>query len=160
MEYERKESIPLIDRRTSLDYEAVAEYLKYKEQGDETIYLRKLQEWKYLYFQPITKGSVRASIFCLLCVSVGSGVLSLPYNIKVPGLILGMIIFLISSFATYWTLNLLKEAAYKDKIYSYGELVEKYYGKKLLITTEVILVINNMGSIVAWNMFSIDRYLF
>lgn len=154
METDYRAHDPLIEKKTSLDPDLYKEIEEYHENKDASAFRSKLREWKYVYFQPITKGSVRSSILCLLCVTIGSGLLSLPFIISRVGIILGLIIFAISAIATHWTLSLITETSKEEEIYDYSELVEKYFGPKMLVLTEIMSLVNNMGGIVALNKIS------
>ena len=70
------------------------------------------------------------------------------------GLVLGLVVFAISVIITTWTLDLLAETANKEQIFDYSELVEKYFGYKMLVLTELMSLLNNMGGVVAINKFS------
>lgn len=112
-----------------------------------------LEKLTQIYFQPMHPGSLRASIFCLICVTLGSGMLPLPYFLKANGIILTLILFFLCAFSTLYTLKILINLSYKNQIYSYNELVGKYYGykSKMEIYSIIVLLINSLGSIIAWN---------
>lgn len=105
-------------------------------------------------FRPITQGSLRGSIFCLLCITFGSGILSLPYSMKVCGVALTLFLFFISAACIYYTLILLIESAYHFEIIDYLNLVEYTYGKTLLIITTIANLISNYGSIIVYQQIS------
>lgn len=106
-----------------------------------------------LFFQPIKHGSLKTSIFCMICVTLGTGMLPLPYFFKSNGIILTLVVFLICGASTYITLKILISLAYKNATYNYNELVSKYYGKKMTAYAIVVLLINSFGSIIMWNVF-------
>lgn len=143
-------------KKVSLDAEAFEEYeaAGIIPKKNTSLVKTKLKEWRYIYFQPLTRGSVRTSILCLLCVTIGVGILSIPYVIMNVGIVLGLIIFMVCAAATQWTLTLVTMTSAKDNIYDYSELVQKYYGSKLLLLTEIMSLVNNMGGIIALNKFS------
>ena len=60
-----------------------------------------------LFFRPVKHGSVRSSVFCMICVTLGTGMLPIPYLFSSNGIILTFILFLIFSFPTYKTLQIL-----------------------------------------------------
>jgi uncharacterized membrane protein len=122
---------------------------------DVNILSKKIKAWANAFFAPITKGSLRTSIFCLLCVNFGSVCLTMPYTMKTVGVISSLVIFVISSLAAHWTMTLIGKTADKEKIYEYEELVDMHYGSKLVILTSVMQLINNLGAIIAWNKYSI-----
>ena len=84
-----------------------------------------------LFFQPIKRGSLRSSIFALICVTLGTGMLPLPYFFKTNGVVLTMVMYAFCGIATYLTLKILINMAYLNNTYSYNDLVAKYYGKKM-----------------------------
>jgi hypothetical protein len=49
-------------------------------------------------FGKLEKGSLRGSIFALCASAIGSGVLSLPYVLRLNGWVLGVIFILIGAF--------------------------------------------------------------
>ena len=112
-----------------------------------------------LFFRPIKHGSVRSSVFCMICVTLGTGMLPIPHLFSSNGLILTFILFLIFSFPTYKTLQILIEISRKNKIYNFPELVSKYFGVDSFMTklTIISLLINSFGCIILWN-FYIDKF--
>jgi vesicular inhibitory amino acid transporter len=115
---------------------------------------------RQIYFQPMHPGSLRASIFCLICVTLGSGMLPLPYFFKTNGIILTLLIYFFCAFSTLRTLKILCNLSYKTKIYSYNELVAHYFGQnsKMVIYSITVLLINSLGSIIAWSVL-ISKFL-
>ena len=49
-------------------------------------------------FGKLEKGSLRGSIFALCASAIGSGVLSLPYVLRLNGWVLGLIFILVGAF--------------------------------------------------------------
>jgi hypothetical protein len=66
-----------------------------KDQINRTIFQRT--------FGAMDAGSVRGSIFTLCSVTVGTGVLALPFVFKSVGFMLGIIILGISTLASLWS---------------------------------------------------------
>ena len=112
-----------------------------------------------LFFRPVKHGSVRSSVFCMICVTLGTGMLPIPYLFSSNGIILAFILFLIFSFPTYKTLQILIKISRKNKIYNFPELVSRYFGVDSLMTklTIISLLINSFGCIILWN-FYIDQF--
>ena len=111
------------------------------------------------FFRPVNHGSVRSSVFCMICVTLGTGMLPIPHLFSSNGLILTFIFFLIFSFPTYKTLQILIKISRKNKIYNLPELVSKYFGPDSLMTklTIISLLINSFGCIILWN-FYINKF--
>lgn len=107
------------------------------------------------FFRPIQHGSLKSSIFCMICVTLGTGMLPIPYLFYSNGLILTFILYLIFAFPTNFTLQLLITISHENKLYNLPELVSKYYGFKSLLTklTIISLLINSFGCIILWNYY-------
>ena len=111
------------------------------------------------FFRPVKHGSVSSSVFCMICVTLGTGMLPIPHLFTSNGLILTFIFFLIFSFPTYKTLQILIKISRKNKIYNFPELVSKYFGVDSFMTklTIISLLINSFGCIILWN-FYINKF--
>ena len=82
-------------------------------------------------FGKLTHGSIRGAIFNLCNTAIGAGVLSLPYLMRLSGLVLGLMLILISGVFTIISLHLLVNKAQELKIYSYADLCFEAGGKFL-----------------------------
>ena len=160
-EYIRQKTVKLrhmLSRRSSLDsnmYQALlSQGLIEKPPDDSNLLIKKFYEWKFLYFQPITKGSIRGAIFCLLTLNIGASMLALPRTIISVGIIPGYCMLILGGFASYHTLQILTDHAYQYNIYDYSLLVDKILGEHLFELTQYFSLINNMGSVVNFNIFS------
>lgn len=126
---------------------------QYRTEGQDTMNGTEIIKSKYAYFNPVYPGSLKASVFALICVTLGTGMLPLPYFFITNGILLTMAIFLLCGFATLYTLKLLISMAYENKTYVYNELVGKYFGTAMVNYSIVVLMINSLGSIILWNVF-------
>jgi amino acid permease len=108
-----------------------------------------------LLFRPIESGSLRSSVYGLICVTLGTGMLPLPYFFRTNGILLTLIIFFFCAFPTYITLKLLTTMSYEFKIYAFDKLIAHLFGRNSLmeIYTIIVLLINSFGSIIMWNVF-------
>ena len=108
-----------------------------------------------LLFRPIQSGSLRSSVYGLICVTLGTGMLPLPYFFRTNGILLTLIIFFFCAFPTYITLKLLTTMSYEFKIYAFDKLIAHLFGRNSLmeIYTIIVLLINSFGSIIMWNVF-------
>ena len=62
-----------------------------------------IRQWTYRdctdrYFGKLAKGSMRGSIFALCSGAIGTGVLSLPYVLKINGWIVGIVLIILGAF--------------------------------------------------------------
>ena len=112
-----------------------------------------------IFFRPVNHGSLKSSIFCMICVTLGTGMLPIPHLFSSNGLILTFILYLFFSLPTYFTLQLLIQISHDNKIYNFPELVSKYFGYKSFLTklTIISLLINSFGCIILWN-FYINKF--
>ena len=108
-----------------------------------------------IFFRPVQHGSLKSSIYCMICVTLGTGMLPIPHLFVSNGLILTLIIYLFCSLPTYYTLQLLISISHKNKIYNFSELFAKYFGPKSFMTklSIVVLLINSFGCIILWNFY-------
>lgn len=116
------------------------------------IYVR-IERWKTFYYR-LTRGSTSGSVFCLLCLSFGSGILALPYSFAKAGIVLGILLFILASFFVYWTLCLLTKVAFKENKLNYSLLIYKYFGKTQVIIYEIMNLIANFGGIIVYQQIS------
>lgn len=115
----------------------------------------RIERIKQYYFK-FTQGSISGSVFCLLCLTFGSGILALPYSFKKCGLILGSLLFIISSYSVYWTMSLLVKVAYDNKILNYSKLINKFYGKEAVLIYELFNLFANLGGMIIYQQISKD----
>ena len=113
----------------------------------------------HTFFRQVSHGSVMSSVFCMICVTLGTGMFPIPHLFVSNGLILTLILFLFFSIPTYKTLQILIKISRKNKIYNFPELVSKYFGNDSFMTklTIVSLLINSFGCIILWN-FYINKF--
>ena len=108
-----------------------------------------------VFFRPVHHDSLSSSIFCMICVTLGTGMLPIPHLFSSNGLILTFILFLFFSFPTYKTMQILIKISHNNKIYNFPELVSKYFGNNSFMTklTIIALLINSFGCIILWNVY-------
>ncbi|MCQ2818176.1 MAG: amino acid transporter [archaeon] len=107
----------------------------------------------YEFYRPIQHGSLREAVCCMICVTLGTGMLPLPYFFRTNGILLTLIIFTICGLSTYYTLQKLIKMAHNKNTFSYSDLVKLYFGKGMTIYSIVVLLINSFGSIILWNVY-------
>ena len=56
-------------------------------------------------------GSLRGSILSLSAASLGSGVLSLPYVLKLTGWMMGIFMICVGAFAAAWSMHMIVDSA-------------------------------------------------
>jgi amino acid permease len=74
-------------------------------------------------FSKLEKGSLRGSIFTLCAAAIGSGVLSLPYVLKLCGYVNGILFMVIGALAAETTLRMLSSIACNHGLNNYSKMV-------------------------------------
>jgi amino acid permease len=105
--------------------------------------------WKERFFGPLNSGSVRGSTISIASICFGSACLSLPIAITNVGLILGIFMFIVLSYVSYWSLRNLLYAARKKRLFNYSKLIEECLGKKILFISDVNNIIFMIGVLMA-----------
>jgi amino acid permease len=113
----------------------------------------RIETAKHQYYEE-SGGSIIGSVFCLLCLTFGSGILALPYSFTKIGIGLGLVLYFLAAYSVYWTLGLLTKTAYKHGILDYSKLINLYYGSKGVMIYEIMNLISNLGAIVVYQQIS------
>ena len=101
-------------------------------------------------FGKMEAGSIRGSIFNMLILTLGSGLLSLPTYIGNVSMILSTILIILISILIWWSLLLLSKACEKSGTYNYSYLLKKLYGKHLSIIYDIIVIIYSFGILILY----------
>ena len=160
--YEEKSKYPEEYNMLEEEYNALNIFSKKKFSSKIFQYNRKSsmeESISTIFFRPVHHGSLKSSIFCMICVTLGTGMLPIPHLFSYNGLILTFILFLFFSFPTYITLQILIKISHENKLYNFPELVCKYFGNKSFMSKLTItsLLINSFGCIILWN-FYINKF--
>jgi amino acid permease len=113
----------------------------------------RIEEAKHQYYEE-SGGSIIGSVFCLLCLTFGSGILALPYSFTKIGIGLGLVLYFLAAYSVYWTLNLLTKTAYKHNVLDYSKLINIYYGSRGVMLYEIMNLLSNLGAIVVYQQIS------
>lgn len=74
-------------------------------------------------FSKLEKGSLRGSIFSLCAAAIGSGVLSLPYVLRLCGYVNGIIFMIVGAVAAETTLRMLASTACNNGLNNFSKMV-------------------------------------
>jgi amino acid permease len=102
------------------------------------------------YFGKIDDGSLRGSIFSMASITFGSGCLMFPYAVYCVGPIIALIIFIIVTILSYWTLYLLVWSGMKKNMMDYNQLLEELVGKNFRIFSDINNIILTVGVIMSY----------
>ena len=95
-------------------------------------------------------GSLRACIFNLCILSLGTGCLALPQKVSYLSLAFTPVAVLIAGGANLWTLLLLSHISHKYKKTNYSELVQLLCGKGMSVFLDIVIVIDIFGVIILY----------
>lgn len=112
------------------------------------------RKWIDRYFSSISPGSIRASIFSLSILSIGTGCLSLPQRFGQLSIVFTIILIFLAGFAAYWTLNLLIFCSLKTGEMTYSKLIKKVLSKGWSIFLDVTLIIYIFGVLIIYQIVS------
>ncbi len=80
--------------------------------------------------------------------------MTLPYSLTKTGVLLGFVLFIISTSLVLYTATLLVKVASKNDCLNYSGLVLKYFGIKHTIFFEIINLCINLGTIIIYQQIS------
>ena len=97
--------------------------------------------------RPIGKSSITNVLWNFLNLTVGIGILSLPFAIANTGLVSCVIGLIIFGFICTYTLNILVISAQKCSVYNYEALAEYCFGSTGYIITVLFIFIMVFGGL-------------
>ena len=101
-------------------------------------------------FGPMEAGSIRGSIFNMLILTLGSGLLSLPGYVDHVSMLMATILIIVIALLVWWSLLLLSKVCEKNGTYNYSHLLKKLYGKKLSNLYDGIVIVYSFGIIILY----------
>ena len=131
-----------------------------KEDEKEEILIREktegliLEKERSLFlkiFGPLEAGSIRGSIFNMVILSLGTGMLALPRYVSHTSLFFACLFIIGICVTVWWSLLLLSKACEKNKIFNYSKLIKLLYGKPLSITYDVIVILYSFGVLILFH---------
>lgn len=108
------------------------------------------RDWRRRTFSKLDKGSLRGSIFALCASAIGSGVLSLPYVLKLNGYVAGMMLMFIGATAALISLRMLAAIATDHHLPNYSKIVIKAGGKNLNLILSGMILAFMFGSCISY----------
>jgi amino acid permease len=112
-------------------------------------------------FSKMGKGSLRGSIFSLCASAIGSGVLSLPYVLRLCGWVLGLSFIFVGAIAAVWSNTILAELAVDNKLANLSQLAIKAGGTKLEKSLSWMILVYMFGSCISYQIIitSLFKYV-
>jgi len=87
----------------------------------------------------LRKSSLLTATFGMVATIIGGGILSIPLSFQKLGLVLGSVLFIISAFATAFSLNILCYCSRRTGSISYTEVVRVAFGPSMEFATTCLL---------------------
>lgn len=112
------------------------------------------KKWLSRTFSNLGPGSMRASIFNLSILSIGTGCLTLPQKFGYLSIVFCSLAVIIGGLATYYTLSILIESGRKKEISNYAELVKEVCGKRWGKILDCVIILNIAGIITLYQIIS------
>ena len=100
--------------------------------------------------ETIKQGSLLEGVFNLSIFTLGIGLLALPQKVKYMGLFMTPMIIISGAVINYWTLTILGDASRKFKLTKYEDAVTILFNQKFSYFFSFVMVINQIGTIVAF----------
>jgi sodium-coupled neutral amino acid transporter 11 len=98
-------------------------------------------------FQP---GDLKGSVLTIFATATGVGVLSLPYAVNLSGLYQGIVLFIFGMIASLYSCQLLVLTAEKTGQLTYQLIGNELYGPRMKTFTEINMIINTYGGVIAY----------
>lgn len=119
-----------------------------KEHGHEMLPL--LQDHHVIMMGKDSTASYLSGVFNLSCTIIGAGIMSLPFAMKVLGVIPGVLLVLISGFLTKYSIEILLRFSENGRAYTYGQLMRDAFGRFGEVLLQICVVINITGIIIVY----------
>jgi len=133
---------------TLIDIESNLPFGPGKEQGNERLLL--LEDHHVLMMGKDNTASYLSGVFNLSCTIIGAGIMSLPFAMKVLGVIPGVLLVLISGFLTKCSIGILLRFSDHGRAYTYGQLMRDAFGRIGEVFFQISVVVNITGIMIIY----------
>jgi amino acid permease len=103
-----------------------------------------LAPMKYIQLK-FANGSINASVFSTIQVTLGAGILTFPYAIMENGVIWGAILIFFGGFVSWYITGLLILASEHCGRVRYEDIALVMYGRKFAIVTAILNLVTLLG---------------
>lgn len=118
--------------------------------GETVYYCHPLKKRSFLsrLCGKMNNGSLRGSVLNLVTVSLGAGILTIPYNFNILSLFFGVLIIAFCGFNLLLNLYFLASVANKKKIYNYSQLIRDILGSKASFIYNIFTIVYLVGVLI------------
>ena len=112
-------------------------------------------------FSKLDRGSLRGSIFSLCASAIGSGVLSLPYVLKLCGYVQGLAFMVLGACGALISLRMLATLAVEHNLPNFSKIAIKAGGDGLNLLLSVMIMVFMFGSCISYQIIvtSLGKYV-
>jgi amino acid permease len=147
LEIERSQPLLLKDVE---DQSAVSELLTSCKTPDNFDQPQESFSWSQRTFGPMKPGSIRASIFSLVSTAMGTGILTLPYLLKISGFAVGVGLLATGALLSWLSLVMLSYASFKVREVDYYHVVQRVLGKNAAVIVSCLVAFYGFGASVGY----------
>ena len=104
-------------------------------------------------FRPLTAGGIRQSIFVLVQTSLGGGILTIAYMMRLSGVLLGTLLLIITGIVAWVSMDVLMKCAVKQHRYTLGSLMSCVFGQGIGVAMDLMLFLYGNGSLITYFIF-------
>lgn len=122
-------------------------------------------DWFDRTFRKLDTGSLRGVVIMWIRMTLGIGILTLPFYIMQYGALTGMLVIAIAATINLLTYRFIFEASFFTDKKNYADLIEELLGTKILRVFRVTFMLDITSTmmiycIVSWNLFEYILYFF
>lgn len=104
-------------------------------------------------FRPLTAGGIRQSIFVLVQTSLGGGILTIAYMMRLSGVLLGTFLLVLTGVVAMVSMEVLMKCAVKQHRYTLGSLMSCVFGQGIGVALDLMLFLYGNGSLITYFIF-------
>lgn len=109
-----------------------------------------IEDYPLVVSKPNKGSGVYGAVFNLTSSVIGAGIMALPATTKVVGLVLGPVLIIVMGILSEITIEWLIRFSVLCKADSYGEVVRCALGKPGKVLSDICIIVNNVGVLVAY----------
>lgn len=104
-------------------------------------------------FRPLTAGGIRQSIFVLVQTSLGGGILTIAFMMRLSGIALGTLLLMLAGLIAAVSMEVLMKAAVMRHRYTLGSLMSFVFGQGIGVALDLMLFLYGNGSLITYLIF-------
>jgi hypothetical protein len=106
------------------------------------------------FFSPMEEGSLRASIFAMSSLALGTGCLALPQKFGQMSFVGALVTILFAALSAFWSLRIMIITSKKIKCDEYSKCVSFSFGKKAANFLDMVTIVYIFGILISYQVIS------